>query len=942
MPSARQRSYLPTRSHRFYLSNTRISDDESAAWISWLREVCQGLGLTAEIFLERTVDQRGDAGSASGIPGENNGLSLSHDWAQEDLVTVSGSAVLTRALLERFHTFQIRCRAAPNRVNVGLLDVVQSSLDGRTANQPQSSAKKRLVGWRPCCTLMTSMFNGDDYVEGFLENSAALEGYESLEHIIVQPASPGSERAHVVEHIDAHSNTVSIWLHKDPGLYDVWNMCCRLASAPYLSNANIDDRRAPSHVLRLAAILDNNPDVDVASSALRVTTRKNLRWEQSGNCDVWYNNEPEEKYTVQGLLKWQDGEPVAHNLPHCMPLWRRHLHVWNGYFDEQRFGPSADWEFWLRAGVAGARFFILGEPLGLYLRSKSSYWQRATSAKAFDRRIAKRYAPQDEMVRDSPADDFHSRNVDEMLRSRQRGDWLRYLWILFKLQAGAASDAKESPALARLLEKLTESDLQIQAQVVQQFSRMHAEHVTTLPAPIDELVSQMINVLHAPAVTAGKRRPALTMLAEAFAQLDLMIAGVDAPLAQACIAHLRGDRPGERRFLSRAFERNQRIFWPQLQATYRFTRPLDEIGADIGGLAPFTVMEDIHVGQTVYCFPDYAGNLYQDLFYTGLEQRGVRRVGINDIGALCLGEFDIVKGDVLHIHWINSLYKTVSPKHYGMVMNQFLEQLDQLKSRGMRIYWTVHNRYSHDLDTEEHFALEREFRTSLCLRADQILFHHPCLVAKSEDWLPANSPISFVEHGNYIGSFENRISRSSARDELDLEEEDQVLCIFGQLRPYKGLAGLLPHIHAAMAVNDRLKLIVAGRISCDLAKKKLRSLPKERVIVHDQFVDSDMFQTYFNASDYALLCYRDILTSGSLFHALSFGLPVIAPALGSIPCYVVNGWNGFLYESGEQLEALLSTLPGVSEQRRKEMARCAGATASSLKWPDPKRHKPPA
>jgi hypothetical protein len=70
--------------------------------------------------------------------------------------------------------------------------------------------------------------------------------------------------------------------------------------------------------------------------------------------------------------RWVDSDC----LPHCMPMWRKALHGRYGYFDERKFGPLADWEFWIRCASGGARFLLLREVLGLYWENSQSYNRR--------------------------------------------------------------------------------------------------------------------------------------------------------------------------------------------------------------------------------------------------------------------------------------------------------------------------------------------------------------------------------------------------------------------------------------------------------------------------------------------------------------------------------------------------------------------------------------
>ena len=54
-------------------------------------------------------------------------------------------------------------------------------------------------------------------------------------------------------------------------------------------------------------------------------------------------------------------------LPGPVPMWRRRMHEICGLFDTVHCNYADDWEMWLRAVRAGAKFKKVKKPLGLYL-----------------------------------------------------------------------------------------------------------------------------------------------------------------------------------------------------------------------------------------------------------------------------------------------------------------------------------------------------------------------------------------------------------------------------------------------------------------------------------------------------------------------------------------------------------------------------------------------
>lgn len=321
----------------------------------------------------------------------------------ETFAYVAGSEVFSRKLLGRFNLIFARPSRLPGKVDTTVywdnatrgyyFDVLSEAVHAYAVPGAEVELRGLRSHFSPCermATLMTSIFDGDRYLDGFVDNVSRLRHYDDYEHFLVRAASPGREHDALLQHVQAWPSCVYINLSEDPGLYGVWNLILCLASGRYLSSANLDDRRSPQHVSMLRRILDQSA-ADVASSALRITHTPNLRWEDSADSDIWYTaaRNPKGRYSWHKLI--DDANTRSRNLPHCMPVWRRTLHGAHGLFRENLFGPSADWEFWLRAGMGGAAFYLLSEPLGLYLKAPQSYWSTAAEGKDFDSRILEVY-----------------------------------------------------------------------------------------------------------------------------------------------------------------------------------------------------------------------------------------------------------------------------------------------------------------------------------------------------------------------------------------------------------------------------------------------------------------------------------------------------------------------------------------------------------------------
>jgi glycosyltransferase involved in cell wall biosynthesis len=129
-----------------------------------------------------------------------------------------------------------------------------------------------------------------------------------------------------------------------------------------------------------------------------------------------------------------------------------------------------------------------------------------------------------------------------------------------------------------------------------------------------------------------------------------------------------------------------------------------------------------------------------------------------------------------------------------------------------------------------------------------------------------------------------------------------------------------------------MQVVVAGRVVGASLQKWLQKQRHPRLMIKRERLSLEMLERYMHAADYGFLSYRDILTSGSLFHWFSCGRPVIAPAKGTIPAYVVDGWNGFLYSDETDLGNVIERATSLTMSQRKQLGANALSVANTLNW----------
>jgi glycosyltransferase involved in cell wall biosynthesis len=277
---------------------------------------------------------------------------------------------------------------------------------------------------------------------------------------------------------------------------------------------------------------------------------------------------------------------------------------------------------------------------------------------------------------------------------------------------------------------------------------------------------------------------------------------------------------------------------------------------------------------TVAAFPRRLhGNPYCDLLYRGVAATGTHVV---EDAELSLGWIVRHRGrvQVLHLHWPELYYRGRGGRVTVRSAAGFVAALAAARALGYRIVWTVHNALPH----ERRGLGDRALRWMLC-RTARLVVH----AESARRVLPhGGRGAAVVPHGHYIDVYPRAVERGEARRRLGLREDETVFLSFGQVRPYKGIPELLAAFAALEAPGIRL-VVAGGATDAALAAAVARDAARDpRVVAHLAHVADADVQGYFEAADWVVLPYREVLTSGSALLALSLGRPVIAPRRGCL------------------------------------------------------------
>jgi hypothetical protein len=238
----------------------------------------------------------------------------------------------------------------------------------------------------PKISIITSVYDGDEFIEPFLEDITSQTIFEDkCELILINAASPGNEEEIISKYVEKYPNNIVYKkLDEDPGIYGVWNMAVEMSTGDFLTNANLDDRKAPNSLEAHAKTLFANEEVELVYADSYITNKPNETFLNNSSQERRYNFE---EFSKEGMLRG--------NLPHNNPMWRKTLHTNHGTFDDS-YRSAGDWEFWLRCANAGSIFKKLPGIYGLYYfnpKGISTNFENFSWKQEEETRVYEKYKP---------------------------------------------------------------------------------------------------------------------------------------------------------------------------------------------------------------------------------------------------------------------------------------------------------------------------------------------------------------------------------------------------------------------------------------------------------------------------------------------------------------------------------------------------------------------
>lgn len=316
------------------------------------------------------------------------------------------------------------------------------------------------------------------------------------------------------------------------------------------------------------------------------------------------------------------------------------------------------------------------------------------------------------------------------------------------------------------------------------------------------------------------------------------------------------------------------------------------------------------------------GNPFQSLFADALEQAGNEVMRIPPEKWFPLKKACSHNVDLLQLDWPHDWYRGRNRATTLLKQLMYNDGLRRLKKQP--VVWTAHNLIAHDADDVD---FEKAMIQKLIDITNGIIVMSELSKAQLHETysVSESTVVKVIPHGHYIDVYENKASRADSRLYLGLPRDAKVALSLGRIMPYKGLEELIV-AHGELREPNSF-LLIAGSCKSLEYVEKLKSLAEKysgaeaKIRVDATFVADNDLQFYFNAADYVALPFRNILNSGSLMLAMSYGKCVVAPDIGSIREVVCkSGWIDFQAGTPDGLKQGLSrafSLDDIAQREKK-------------------------
>jgi beta-1,4-mannosyltransferase len=283
--------------------------------------------------------------------------------------------------------------------------------------------------------------------------------------------------------------------------------------------------------------------------------------------------------------------------------------------------------------------------------------------------------------------------------------------------------------------------------------------------------------------------------------------------------------------------------------------------------------------------------------------------------------------DVLHLNWPHFDYYHDDAAEMERRMDTFVGHLELARDLGYRVVWTAHNLYPHN---RRHQDIDHRCRLAICRLATAVIAHCDDAAEAVRRTFGRTENLFVIPHGHFIGVYSDDVTPEQARAELGVPKNGFAYGFFGSIQPYKGVEQLIDSFRC-LPFDDTWLLVSGGGQADyhDQVRQYAGDHPRIVLRTYLRAPTSDI-ALIMRAADVITLPFVAATTSGTLMLALSWGRPVIAPAIGCFPA-TVTPEAGILYDPTDR-EGLRRAMRSIRGWTLQAASQAAIACAQRLDW----------
>ncbi len=284
--------------------------------------------------------------------------------------------------------------------------------------------------------------------------------------------------------------------------------------------------------------------------------------------------------------------------------------------------------------------------------------------------------------------------------------------------------------------------------------------------------------------------------------------------------------------------------------------------------------------------------------------------------------------NIFHLHWAYHFLIPI-PGKIGRYLSSLyaIYFLFFVKLFGFKLVWTVHNIMPH----ENQFHNDKLIYNLFYALADAKIVHTEETIKRLADKGFDSKNTYVIEIGNYLGLYQNTISKEEARKKLEIDAKDYVFLFIGMVKKYKGIQDLLKtysYLLGKKHLKDT-KLIIAGKPFDTETTEFISNFAKEEpsILPTLKYIPDNELQVYLNACNSVVLPFKDITTTSSALLAFGFKRAVVAPLIGAITTFPQD--TGYYYDKSE---GLIKGLQDAYKNGTSNKGENAFEYVKTLKW----------